>query len=315
MPQYDKNAVGLSAQEHGFVRDTFEKVLRLKEILRYLNEQEVLKEHLLLKGGTAINLIVFDLPRLSVDIDLDYFPNDSKEDMMLVRENITRIIKEYMFLEGYQLSSGSRFSHSLDAFHFQYQNTGGNKDMIKIEINYSLRSHIFEPIKRRILPKAFDDGRTIQMLNPMEIFAAKGNALISRTAARDLYDWGNLITAGLFEDKIDMFRKCFVFYTTISSEKGKVNYPYDVSAIDTLKFLKIRRDLFPVLSRKDNFNLEERKTQAKDYILNLMRLSDSEREYIERFIAKEYRPELLFQDDNIVTRLENHPMALWKCEK
>lgn len=77
MPIYNKVEIGLIAQQHGFVRDTFEKVLRLKEILRYLNEEEYLREHLLLKGGTAINLTIFNLPRLSVDIDMDYTPNDT----------------------------------------------------------------------------------------------------------------------------------------------------------------------------------------------------------------------------------------------
>lgn len=125
--------------------------------------------------------------------NMDYTPNDTKEDMLTAREKITTIINEYMGEEGYQLSKNSRFAHSLDAFHYLYQNSGGNRDMIKIELNYSLRAHILEPVQRRILPQAFDDGMTIQMLAPMEIFAAKGNALISRAAARDLYDWGNLI--------------------------------------------------------------------------------------------------------------------------
>lgn len=83
MPIYNKAEIGRVAQQYGFVRDTFEKVLRLKEILKYLNEDEYLREHLLLKGGTAINLTVFDLPRLSVDVDMDYTPNDIKEDMLV----------------------------------------------------------------------------------------------------------------------------------------------------------------------------------------------------------------------------------------
>lgn len=87
--------------------------------------------------------------------------------------------------------------------------------MIKIELNYSLRVHILEPVCRRILPEVFDDGLEIRMVAPMELFAAKGNALISRAAARDLYDWGNLIVENLFAEKRDMFRKCFVFYATI----------------------------------------------------------------------------------------------------
>ena len=315
MPQYNKNEVGALAKEYGFVRDTFEKVLRLQEILRFINEQEELRRHLLLKGGTAINLTVFDLPRLSVDIDLDYIPNDSREDMLRTREKISMIIRGYMEAEGYQLSSASRFSHSLDAFHFQYLNTGGNRDMIKIEINYSLRTHIFEPAVQRIIPKVFDDDLAIRTVAPMEIFAAKGNALISRAAARDLYDWGNLIAADLFVNEKDLFRKCFAFYTTISSEKDRINATFDVSAIDSLNFTKIRRDLFPVISKKDNFKLEERKDQAKAYISGLMQLTDVEREYMERFAAKDYRPELLFEDEKIIERLEGHPMALWKCKE
>ena len=313
MPIYNKVEIGRAAKQHGFVRDTFEKVLRLKEILCYLNEEEYLREHLLLKGGTAINLTVFNLPRLSVDIDMDYTPNDTKEDMLKAREKITTLIKDYMKVEGYQLSKGSRFTHSLDAFYYQYQNAGGNRDMIKIELNYSLRAHILEPVHRRILSDAFDDGMTIRMVAPMEIFAAKGNALISRAAARDLYDWGNMIAENLFEDERDMFRKCFVFYATISADT--VNSNFDTSAIDSLNFDKIRRDLFPVLSKKDNFMLDERKRQAKDYIAEMLQLTESEQEYMDRFIAKEYVPEFLFDDKEIVERIKNHPMAIWKCQQ
>ena len=313
MPIYNKVEIGRAAKQHGFVRDTFEKVLRLKEILCYLNEEEYLREHLLLKGGTAINLTVFNLPRLSVDIDMDYTPNDTKEDMLKAREKITTLIKDYMNAEGYQLSKGSRFTHSLDAFYYQYQNAGGNRDMIKIELNYSLRAHILEPVHRRILSEAFDDGMTIRMVAPMEIFAAKGNALISRAAARDLYDWGNMIAENLFEDERDMFRKCFVFYATISADT--VNSNFDTSAIDSLNFDKIRRDLFPVLSKKENFMLDERKRQAKDYIAELLQLMEPEQEYMDRFIAKEYVPEFLINDKEIVERIKDHPMAIWKCKQ
>lgn len=250
---------------------------------------------------------------MSVDIDMDYTPNDSKEDMLEAREKITSLIKDYMEAEGYQLSKGSRFMHSLDAFYYQYQNAGCNRDMIKLELNYSLRAHILEPVHRRILSEVFDDDLEIRMVAPMEIFAAKGNALISRAAARDLYDWGKLIVDKLFEDERNMFRKCFAFYATISAET--VNRNFDTSAIDSLTFDKIRRDLFPVLSKKDNFMLDERKQQAKDYIEELMQLTEREQEYMDRFIEKEYSPKLLFDDEEILERIKEHPMALWKCQQ
>ena len=51
------------------------------------------------------------------------------------------------------------------------------------------------------------------------------------------------------------------------------------------------------------------------WCVNLMRLTDKEQEYMDRFISKEYIPELLFDDYEIVKRIKGHPMALWKCCK
>lgn len=143
MPQYNRRELDVKAHEYGFNRDTFEKVLRLRTILEFLNTHEYMYEHLMLKGGTAINLTVFNLPRLSVDIDLDFVPNLTREETIDERERLTEILKKYMSEQGYSLSEASRFSHSLDAFHYNYVNAAGNRDMIKIEINYSLRTHVF----------------------------------------------------------------------------------------------------------------------------------------------------------------------------
>ena len=137
MLQYNRNDLEIAARNHHFTRDTFEKVLRLKTILDFMNTHEFLKAHLLLKGGTAINLTIFDLPQLSVDIDMDFIPNLPREVMLQTRKTISEIIKAYMASEGYTFSPASRIHHSLDAFHFTYTNAVGNQDMIKIELNYS----------------------------------------------------------------------------------------------------------------------------------------------------------------------------------
>ncbi len=310
---YNKGQLGQMAKQYGFVRDTFEKVLRLKEILTYLNTNEYLHEHLALKGGTAINMTIFNLPRLSVDLDLDFTPNLSLEDMEKAREKITRMVESYMTEEGYYLSGSSRYSHSLDSMLFQYQNAGGNRDNIKLELNYSLRSHIFAPVERKIVTDIFGEDVTVRTLEPMEIFAAKANALMSRAAARDLYDFNNMIYFGLFdESEYELFRKCIIFYASISADK--INKTFNTSAIDGLEFSKIRRDLFPVLRKKDNFNLDERKEEAKGFIIELMALTPEEKEYLELFEIGEYRPELLFEDDEIIWNIKEHPMAIWKMK-
>lgn len=312
MPQFDRRELDVRARKYGFNRDTFEKVVRLRMILEFMNAQECMREHLLLKGGTAINLTVFNLPRLSVDIDMDFVPNLTRDETIKERERLTEILKGYMSEQGYFLLDASRFSHSLDAFHYNYVNAAGNRDMIKIEINYSLRTHVFHPEDRVFVTDAFGEPIKVRTVAAMEIFSAKTNALLSRAAARDLYDFCNMTDMRLFSEEKDMFRKCIIFYATISAKE--VNKTFDTSAIDSLVFSKIKSDLFPVLAVRDKFDLEGKKQQAKEYITSLMKPTEAENDYMERFIAKEYKPELLFDDEEIVERLRNHPMALWKCK-
>lgn len=313
MPKYNRRELDVRAREYGFNRDTFEKVLRLRTILEFLNTQDYMREHLLLKGGTAINLTVFNLPRLSVDIDLDFVPNLSKAETIIEREYLAEILKVFMTEQGYFLSDASRFSHSLDAFYYSYINSTGNRDMIKIEINYSLRAHVLPAEHRGFVTDAFGEQIKVSTVAAMEIFAAKANALISRAAARDLYDFCYMIDMKLFLGEEDMFRKTIIFYATISAKE--VNKDFDTSAIDSLVFSKIKTELFPVLALRDKFDVEGKKQQAKEYIASLMKPTEGEREYMERFMAKDYKPELLFEDAMIVERIHNHPMALWKCKK
>ena len=59
------------AESTGFRAEMIEKVLHLLNLLDKLNHHPMLKGKWVLKGGTALNLFMFDLPRLSVDIDLN----------------------------------------------------------------------------------------------------------------------------------------------------------------------------------------------------------------------------------------------------
>lgn len=105
MAEWNRLLLGKLAKELGFVRDTYEKVCRLTEVLKFFETDDLLGSSLALKGGTAINLIIFDLPRLSVDIDLDFSENISLDDMMTSRSKINDRIEKFMTANGYSLSS------------------------------------------------------------------------------------------------------------------------------------------------------------------------------------------------------------------
>ncbi len=60
------------AETTGFRPDMLEKVGLLLQLLDTIRSHPFLKNKLVLKGGTALNLFIFDVPRLSIDIDLNY---------------------------------------------------------------------------------------------------------------------------------------------------------------------------------------------------------------------------------------------------
>lgn len=59
MLKYSKAELNRQAKELGFVRDTFEKICRLTDVLTFMDSDPLQAESLALKGGTAINLTIF----------------------------------------------------------------------------------------------------------------------------------------------------------------------------------------------------------------------------------------------------------------
>ena len=314
MYNYSKNFLDRMAAETGFIRDQLEKVFRLCDILQFLNTHSTTAGCLSLKGGTAINLTIFNLPRLSVDIDLDFSEECNRDEMMNARANINDDILNFMFAQGYAISPNTKNPHSLDSWVFYFQNAGGNKDNVKIEINYSLRCHVL-PIVRKSVNAAF-----LQVtgewttLSTLELFGGKIKALIERTAPRDLYDVQNMIKHHVIaSEEQDLLRKIVIFYLVLGSGK-RIELPFRFDHIEILKYHQIRAHLNPVLRKSERFDFETAKIEVKEYLSQLMMLTGNERLFIEKFNNGIYQPELLFDDDDMIKRIQEHPMAIWKTE-
>ena len=253
--QIDKKWLSKVAAQEGFVRDTLEKVCRLTKILQFINSNPLMKDCLALKGGTAINLTVFNMPRLSVDIDLDYSKETDRERMLEDRRLIIEDIEKYMSAEGYQKSDKSKMSYSLDSMIFMYQNAAGIRDNVKLEINYSMRVHIYPLVYRQI--------QTGGVLEEFEVLSVDGT---------------------------------------------------EIFGSDEITWYRIKTDLIPVKRKREKFDLDETKQRVKDQLEDMMRLTDAESRFLQEFREKKYHPEYLFEDQEIVSRLEKHPMASWKMQ-
>ncbi len=80
------------AEATGFRQDVLAKVVRLIGVLRGVRDHPYLRGRLALKGGTALNLFVFDVPRLSVDIDLNYIGTGGRDAMLTERTRVEKAL-------------------------------------------------------------------------------------------------------------------------------------------------------------------------------------------------------------------------------
>lgn len=312
MFNYQKKELLLEAKAKNFNTNTYEKVLRLCDVLKFISNSKF-KNMLVLKGGTAINLFLLKLPRLSVDADFDFSLSSSKEEMLEVRKEISKEINEFMLYEGYELSSRSKTTHSLDSFVYRYQTLSNSYDILKIEINYSDRIHVLKNLSTNIIADLNQD-LMINRLNDNELIGSKFNALLLRTTPRDFYDAYNLFK----EYKIDeLVKKIAIFYICIS-EDLPINIESiltnSINIIKSFDYNRLRETLIPLLHKGEKLNIEEMKEYVINNITKLFTLNDNEKLFISKFNEGIFEEKLLFEEYE-VNDLSNHPMVIWKTMK
>ena len=304
---YSKQYINEIAQKSGFLANNTEKVIRLLDVLKFIDEElNRISHQLILKGGTAINLIYTNLTRLSVDIDLDYVGSLEKEQTLKYRERILESLDNYMLKEGYSVSSKSRGSAILVSRTYAYINAYGNRDNIKVEINFIDRIHILPIVNRKI--NYFDKEVMIKAPLEEELFAMKICALIDRSKPRDLYDTFRLKNDFLNLKK-DKLRKLTLFYLSLDGifELNENSF----KGIEAVSQDSIKKELLPVLKKNEKFNLEAIKQEVINFLQDLLVLTSDETKYLEEFSKGTFNPSLLF-DVCSAERAAKHPMVKWR---
>ena len=122
------------AEATGFQPELLEKTFHLLGLLNAINSHPFLRGKLVLKGGTALNLFVFDVPRLSVDIDLNYVGSESTEDMRRERAIVEEALQAVFSREEYTVrrmseehAGGQVVAALSDCIRRQCQDRGGRQ--------------------------------------------------------------------------------------------------------------------------------------------------------------------------------------------
>ncbi len=296
------------AKQTGFDPDNIEKVLRLKELLREFLRHPYLKEKLVLKGGTGINVFLLKLPRLSVDIDLNYIGQVDRDRMQAERPEVERAVEQIALGLGYRTQAGKN-DWALKEFHLSFNNSAKRADHLQVEVNYLMRVCARPPHSSKAILLADEALCEFPVLAIEELMAGKLKAMIERSHPRDLYDLYRFSQAGVDHDSEMLTKLTVLFASTLPHDLGS----YTLDRYDRLEKEDIEGLLYPLL-RSDDRPAPEDMTAAVQPLLASVLDRAKENTYLDAMARGEYRPEWLFPNrPDIVERIARHPAMLWKA--
>ena len=181
------------------------QVALLVEVIQFVSSEKAFA----LKGGTAINLFIRDMPRLSVDIDLTYLPIEPRPTSLAAIDAAMRRIAT-------SIRMGLPNTHVTEVTNAREQivtklTVQRHDVQIKIEVTPVLRGCVFEPTVRSVKPSVEDAFGFVEMqvVSFSDLYAGKIVATLDRQHPRDLFDIRALLANEGIDDDL---RRAFIVY-------------------------------------------------------------------------------------------------------
>ena len=312
--KFSSTEVLQAAEVTDFKAEMVEKVLHLLNLLNTLNSHPFLKGKWVLKGGTAWNMFMLDLPRLSVDIDLNYIGALAREEMMAERPKIEQAAQAVFSREGFSTKRVPD-EHAGGKWRLSYQSFTGQSGNLEVDLNFMFRQPLWNIQHIDSHPLGAFQAKSIPVLDIHELAAGKLAALLARGQARDLFDCHRILSMdGLEQDRL---RVAFVTYGGMNRKDWRTVSIEDVD-FDTAELARL---LIPTL------HLHERNEQASpaEYGTRLVRecreglsavlpFSGPERAFLDLLLDRGVvDPTLLTSDASLQRRIQSQPLLEWKA--
>jgi hypothetical protein len=299
------------AEKTNFRADVLEKVAHLLNLLNALRSHPFLKDKLALKGGTALNLFFFNIPRLSVDIDLNYIGTEDKNGIIKIRPKIDQALRAVFSREGFairEIPSG----HAGGKWLLQYQSSSGQTGNLEVDINFMFRIPLWPVVQMNSNMLGSWQAENIALMDIHEIAAGKLAALLSRRQARDLFDSHKLLQDGKLDK--NKLRIAFIVYGAMNRKDWRLVSPEDIVSDSD----ELARQLTPTLNRGFTENIAEYGRKLADECRQLLSavfpLKKAEMDFLNLLLEEgRIRAELLTNDPVVCENINEHPMLKWKA--
>ncbi|MFZ0612045.1 MAG: nucleotidyl transferase AbiEii/AbiGii toxin family protein [Desulfobacterales bacterium] len=303
-----------AAESTGFRAEMVEKVLHLLNLLNALNSHPFLKRKWALKGGTALNMFVLDLPRLSVDIDLNYIGALGREEMLTERPKIEQAAQAVFSREGFIIKRVPD-EHAGGKWRLRYQGFTGQSGNLEVDLNFMFRQPLWDIHPADSHPLGNFQAKSIPVLDLHELASGKLAALLARGQARDLFDCHRILNMDDLER--DRLRIAFVVYGGMNRKDWRT------VSIEDLYFdaAELTRQLIPTLHvravQEQGSPAEygaQLVTECKKALSVVLPLTDSEREFLDLLLDKgEIDSTILTADTALQERIQGQPLLEWKA--
>lgn len=312
---FSKQQLQREANSTGFKMEHLEKVFMLMDLLSDFATFPQLKDKLVLKGGTALNLFIFDLPRLSVDIDLNYIGNIDREAMLIDRPHIQSTITAICERKGLTLDRNPSH-HAGGKMVWRYPSALGSMGNLEIDLNFMFRIPLWPIELKSSCMVGSQQIHHIPVLNVHELSAGKLTALIDRKAGRDIFDAYHLLTTLTLDDK--QLRLALIIYSAINR---KIDLRKLTAQDINVNLDDLRKRLVPLL-KKDAINdkslsvwTENLVKKCQEAFMRLLPLTSNENEFLDRLLDKgEIEPELLTDVSKLIENIKLHPALKWSAQ-
>lgn len=302
------------ATKLGVRPDVLEKVIRLLAVLGRIREDEEIRDRVALKGGTALNVFWFSLPRLSVDIDLNFVGEITASDLAEQRPEFEQRLARACRLAGCRVAHGPS-EHAGGKFRLRFMSLLGGEQNLELDVSFVARVPLGELVEREAVLPGFEQERARTYTLP-ELAAGKFAALLARRVARDQYDAARILEHDPEILVTSAFRLAFTCFAAASREDAR-GWSGRLAALDPQD---VRTRLVPVLrtaqeplagdAKKLAAHLESRLAGVAS---RLVSWSPAEREFMNALMDRgELKPELLTDRPELRRRIAAQPMLRWK---